>query len=306
VKKGVRIFSSENHGVDGNGNQFILDNHGTILSTVLDGVFFDCLWGLSQLVNESSGVIRGISGVLDEGGRTDYISNNGGHIIGTVTGILIGGNSQGIQLDNGGISPYYNYGGTIFGAQFGIQDYSNNHGSNILNNSNIKSNHIGIDICTNTGLVTKFNNDYHGVISGHDYAIRTHDVGSLSLNNYGTVNGNIYCDVPTGADIIHNHGKIHGTLELYSASDLFNGRGGTSGAIFCGAGNDRVIAGVAVALDGALGGLALVRPETSMSISRSAAKLIISRKRSASGVFSIKAFRFEVSSVIDGFLESGW
>jgi len=42
-----------------------------------------------------------------------------------------------------------------------------------------------------------------------------------------------------------------------------------------------------------------------MSISRSAAKLIISRKRSASGVFSIKAFRFKVSSVIDGFLESG-
>ncbi len=39
-----------------------------------------------------------------------------------------------------------------------------------------------------------------------------------------------------------------------------------------------------------------VRPATSISISRSAAKLIISRNRSASGVFSISVFRFIVSS----------
>ncbi|SJM33299.1 conserved hypothetical protein [Mesorhizobium delmotii] len=45
---------------------------------------------------------------------------------------------------------------------------------------------------------------------------------------------------------------------------------------------------------------------TSNSISRSAAKPIISRKRSESGVFSTSARRFIMSSVINGSFESGW
>jgi Ca2+-binding RTX toxin-like protein len=91
--------------------------------------------------------------------------------------------------------------------------------------------------------VTQITNTTIGVISGYEHAIRTHDAGNILLNNYGTINGNIYCNVPSGTDVIHNHGKIHGVVKLYGASDRFNGSGGTSGAIFTGAGNDRVIVG---------------------------------------------------------------
>ncbi|ANN60864.1 hypothetical protein A9174_31985 [Mesorhizobium loti NZP2037] len=49
-----------------------------------------------------------------------------------------------------------------------------------------------------------------------------------------------------------------------------------------------------------------VAAPTSSSISRSATKPIISRKRSESGVFSTSARRFIMSSVIDGSFESGW
>jgi Ca2+-binding RTX toxin-like protein len=44
-------------------------------------------------------------------------------------------------------------------------------------------------------------------------------------------------------DVITNHGKINGKVYLHSGNDIFNGKGGTSLAIFCGSGDDHVTAG---------------------------------------------------------------
>ena len=168
---------------------------------------------------------------MDDEGTGDIIKNYG-HITGAFTGVLLGGLSDGGDL--------LNY-GSIRGGSFGVQELSNNTGGTIVNYGNISSAQTGVEVWTNTDLTTSIVNKASRVISGHTHAIFVNTQGGISLTNYGTINGNIDCNSDSG-DAIHNHGKIHGIVELYNRSDFFDGRGGTSGAIFC-AGNDHVIAG---------------------------------------------------------------
>jgi Ca2+-binding RTX toxin-like protein len=81
------------------------------------------------------------------------------------------------------------------------------------------------------------------VISGKHAAIETHDNGAIHLINNGTIDGNIDCTVLGEKDVIINHGKINGSVKLYSSDDVFKGKGGTSGNIFCGSSNDQVTVG---------------------------------------------------------------
>jgi hypothetical protein len=239
LNAGVRMVSTQKDAVDSNGNQLFLFNYGTIFSSARYGISFDNPSVNSELFNFASGVIKSSDVAIYDSGWGDEISNTG-QIRGSVTGILLGGNSQSYSILNGDPSTNHST-GIIYGGEFGIQDYSNIRGASIYNLARISSHGIGVDIWTNAGLVTHIVN--YGVISGHVDAIRAHNIGNVLLDNYGTIRGDILCDVPTGTDVIHNHGKINGVVKLYGVSDIFNGSGGTTGAIYCGAGNDRVIGG---------------------------------------------------------------
>jgi Ca2+-binding RTX toxin-like protein len=135
--------------------------------------------------------------------------------------------------------------GLIFGHLTGVDEVSAFEGGSIANLGIIRSDQIGIKINTEDGFVTSTTNAARGVIAGGTNAIEvdSFDLGAINLNNRGTIVGNIHLAVPTADDVIVNHGKIKGVVELFSRNDQFNGKGGTSGDIFAGSGNDLIIAG---------------------------------------------------------------
>jgi hypothetical protein len=230
IEAGVHVRSTLEYGVDNNGYSADLFNFGRISAGAFEGVYF-YLSSNAFIFNEHSGVITGSFVGLDEAGTGDVVKNKG-HISSPNIGVLLGAISKGSEL--------LNY-GSIKGGHYGVLTDTNNGGDQIVNYGKISSAHNGVDLATNVGLTTSIVNKTSGVISGHDHAIFVDTDGHLLLMNYGTINGNIKC-AAEGDDVIHNHGKIHGAVELYSPGDYFNGSGGTSGAIFCGSG-DHVIAG---------------------------------------------------------------
>jgi Ca2+-binding RTX toxin-like protein len=103
---------------------------------------------------------------------------------------------------------------------------------------------IGIQVGSNKGVVTHINNAVGGVIRGGMASIYSvYSSGGVSLVNHGTLDGAFVGEPSHGADQIANPGKIHGQVHLGGGDDLFNGKGGTSGAVFGEAGNDRIIGG---------------------------------------------------------------
>ncbi len=206
-------------------------NFGEVFSLSGNAVCFDTGADNGTIYNEAGGkIIGGYAGVYANG--TGDVAANFGTISGTNFGILFDANSSGGKIINSG---------SIYGQDAGV--FTNSFNGSVYNSGTIHSDIAGIAIAAADGSTTKITNTVHGVISGGQYSIVT-NFGAMLLNNYGTINGEVLCNADAGNnDVIHNFGKIHGIVGLFGGNDVFDGKGGTSGAIFCGEGNDRVIAG---------------------------------------------------------------
>jgi Ca2+-binding RTX toxin-like protein len=167
---------------------------------------------------------------------------NFGSITGTSTiadeaGVIIGIESAFVILDNRG---------TLFSFGPGVLDESTSGTSFITNSGIIEAFTYGVDVNTAIGVPTTIVNS--GTIKGGNYSINVTagNVGEVILTNTGHLIGAVSLESSAAgdADTIVNSGSISGAIRLGAGNDLFNGTGGTSGAIFGEAGNDRLIGGL--------------------------------------------------------------
>jgi Ca2+-binding RTX toxin-like protein len=215
-------------GVDFGGDFDVLSNQasGSVNGTV-DGAL---LHGNGSTINNNGHISGGQSGVEIEGDHDT--ANNFASIDGQVNGVELGTSSNHAKLINHG---------SIEGKVFGVLEISQNEGGTIVNAGTITSAAIGLLAWTKFGETTLITNEAKGIISGPQDAVRS--LGAISLDNHGVINGNVECFAGDASSAITNHGKIHGRVVLSAGNDVFNGKGGTSGDIFAGDGNDRIIAG---------------------------------------------------------------
>jgi hypothetical protein len=239
VLPGVVVGSGQQYGVASGLVVSNLLNEGVIYSDHAYGVALVSLSGVTngEITNAPDGIIFGPGGVYME---SDVVGNltfdNSGTVIGTA--------SQGIFFDSVSAVTVNNNGGSIAGAQDGIL-LASAAGGTINNHAMIDSAKVGIAIQEFfAGGTTVINNFKGGVIQGTIAAINeaSSTPGNFRLVNHGTVIGNVD-NGNNASDVIINPGKITGTIELGSGNCLFNGTGGTSGAIVANGGNARIIAG---------------------------------------------------------------
>jgi Ca2+-binding RTX toxin-like protein len=195
-----------------------------------DGVSFGTGSFDGVVYNESTGVITGGYAGVEVEDSGEHVDNFG-TISGGKYGVLFGTSYDAGQVYNRG-----NISGTICGI-----DVLSGDGS-LFNSGRIHSPDYGIYVDTPIGTTTTVTNAVTGVIAGALDAIDTAG-GAIRLINHGVIHGNVACGALGANDFIRNSGEVIGRVWLFGGNDTFNGTGGTSGEIFCGAGNDRVIAG---------------------------------------------------------------
>ncbi|MGH6735809.1 MAG: calcium-binding protein [Methyloceanibacter sp.] len=219
--------------VDSNFANSTLINNGTIFSSGFAGVAFDSTNAV--ITNNASGTISALIGInLESVGAT--VTNHGRIFGHEDTGVIFSTSSDQVVLTNTG---------EIFGHVQGILDFSPITGGTIVNSGLIHSDQWGVAIDTDTGLITVITNAAGGIIEGDTAAIFTESRGRLSLDNRGTIDGDINCNAGVGNvnDTVINRGKILGQVFLGDGDDIFNGATGTSGRVFGEDGNDTLIGG---------------------------------------------------------------
>jgi Ca2+-binding RTX toxin-like protein len=227
---------------DFSGSQLV--NNGTVFSSGFAGVDFE--GDNTAITNNATGTITGRQGIYLEGDGATV--TNHGQVSGHQTaGVVFGTSSDQIVLTNTG---------EIFGRQAGVLDFSPTTGGTIVNFGLIHSDEFGVEIDSDSGLITSITNAAGGTIKGAVTAIFTGSFGRLSLDNRGTIDGRIDCNasVDNVNDTVINRGKIMGQVFLGVGDDLFNGVTGTSGKVFGEDGNDTLIgSNTANSLDGGAG-----------------------------------------------------
>jgi Ca2+-binding RTX toxin-like protein len=225
-----RIESEQNDAVFSSKDHSTLYNNGVIVSYAANGFAGVRFMGdYGEIYNW--GQIAGSTGVDTWGAHEKII--NGGDISGN-NAVVFGPSSSYNYLQNGG---------SIYGVNYGIIDYSTD-GAFIKNYDSIMSSGTAIDIETGVGGFTLIENEAGAKIVGNDYAIHTLS-GALSLFNTGLVQGDIVCDASNADDDIDNAGgTIDGNVLLGSGDDTFTSIGGTvTGNIKGGAGDDWLTGG---------------------------------------------------------------
>ena len=228
IAPGVVLGSTGNFfGVYSGLNNSTIVNFGQILSTNFEGIFFTGDNG--TILNELGSAITSLDyGIYIAAGNQDKIDNLGS-IVGVNSGVWLGGSAYARLSNHGSIS----------GEFEGVLVSSTHPANSISNFGAIRSDQIGVEV---NSFSTSITNGATGIIKGDFYAIETLNGGSLSLNNHGTIIGNIDCSIAGAHDVIINHGSIQGDVFLGS-NDTFKGGGGRSGEIAAFAGNDRIIVG---------------------------------------------------------------
>jgi Ca2+-binding RTX toxin-like protein len=236
INAGVTVGSTMSNGLfcGSLASNDVLSNSGLITSSfdVSAALEFDGANG--KLTNQSGATISGeYTGVNDNGSATSL--QNSGAIFGiTEAGVVVGVDASDFQLSNRGL---------IDGRLSGVELTSQSSGGAIENSGTIESADIAINVGTHAGLTTTITNLHTGIIEGSTAILMVPNLGGLNLVNRGTINGTIFCDDSGASNTIVNSGHINGAVELFGAADFFDGRGGFSGTIELGVGNDRVIAG---------------------------------------------------------------
>jgi Ca2+-binding RTX toxin-like protein len=262
----VTVGSGTGFGVSSQQDNSVLINYGNIFSFDNVGVEFSGP-GKSSIANETGATIRGTSGVIDEGGGDQVITNRG-----TITGTQTIPSAPGITVtDHFGVG--VEFGGDADrdilnnnGRIFGLVDLASTITGGTINNNGLITGGISI-FHVDDGQTTFINNSKSGIIATDiilgdtPWAIR---VGSqFSLTNFGKILGSVLGPELEiyDHDVVHNYGLIKGDLQFDGAiynkgiitgkiqfldngiNDTFIGTGGHSGAIFCGNGYNRIIGG---------------------------------------------------------------
>jgi Ca2+-binding RTX toxin-like protein len=229
INPNILVSSQQSDGVYDNLAGSTLSNFGRVFGEITSGVFVDQSANNATVINQASGLIIGYEDAIDLEAIGDKVTNFG-EIIG---GIFLDAFSDKSTIVNSG---------SLYGHENGIDDLALSGSLTVVNSGKIYSDHVGISIESFSASAT-ITNTTKGLISSGGQAAIIHGLGgTMLLNNNGTIDGDINCAVPGGHDVINNHGKINGTVRLLG-DDVFKGKGGTSGEILCGAGNDHVAAG---------------------------------------------------------------
>jgi hypothetical protein len=229
INPGILVASTGTFGVRSIKTGSNLDNFGDVYSTTTDAVVFNGTSG--SIENELGATISGSTdGIYTDG--DGLIVKNTGSVIGlSADGILLFVNSRSVQILNQGL---------VAGGSNGIDFHSDADGGT-LTNTGIVWGYAGDGVHVNTdpGLVTDITNGKGGSIVGAIAAVQV-DAGNLDLVNRGSLDGAVDCANASSTDTIINNGAIHGSVVLDGAVDSFNGKKGTSGAIYTGGGSDTV------------------------------------------------------------------
>ena len=228
------VASAESFGVTSDVDDSDLFNQGSIVSAS-DGLPAVALSGDNGSLTNAEGarIIGALVGVNLDG--TDPTLANHGAILG------LAGN--GVELDFGANGASLVNDGTISGRDNALINSSDFSGNTIENSGLISSDNVGINANTDPGMATIIINSAGGIVHGGVDAISA-DGGHVSLNNAGLIAGAI--DLRQAAaenDIIVNHGRIAGEVSLGDGNDIFLGRGGSSGFVDGGTGDDRLVGG---------------------------------------------------------------
>lgn len=222
----------------------------TIITNFAGG--FTSAVALEDLSNTSLtnfGIIDGEgTGIAVRDGANVLISNQGGTILSTGTGInarttnseIINGPESVIRgvvgISSSGIAATISNSGEIEGSFEGAGIFLGGLSDLVLNTGRIFGG-IGIEVSAeDTDIINR------GTIEGTSGAIVFDP-----FSNNGTVRnlGEIIGDVQgsDGNEQIYNSGEIRGAVELEGGNDLYDGRGGVSGPVFGGSGDDTLIGG---------------------------------------------------------------
>jgi Ca2+-binding RTX toxin-like protein len=241
ISAGVLVESESRNAVFGSDDNARLINNGNILSgsAAQSAVFFN---GGNPFVSNAAGA-RIV-------GAGDAIGTNSGSATVDNAGILEGLGGVGVVFI--GADGQLTNSGSIYGRVHGVQ-WEGRDGT-IGNSGLITANDVGVFINTALDATTTITNTVTGTITGLGNAF-TAVAGRVSFINAGQVIGAVLMVQEVAEnDVIVNQGRISGTVFLGGGNDLFRGVGGTSGAIFGGSGDDRLIGGaVADRLHGGAG-----------------------------------------------------
>ncbi|MGH6734577.1 MAG: hypothetical protein ACRECX_00645 [Methyloceanibacter sp.] len=232
IGAGVSVISTVSNGISSNQTGSTLINNGNIFGDI-NGVGFV---GGNAVITNNAGrtIVGGQDGVLVLGDGTTVTNH----------GTIIGHRDDGIRFFSDNF--VLNNDGVIYGQDNGVRA---DLGGGVMNNSGlIHSDHFGVFVNTNPGVTTTITNFAGGTIKGSDAAIFTSASfgGRISLDNRGTISGDIDLNAATGNvdDVIVNKGKITGDVFLGLGIDTFNGAGGSTAVkVFGEAGNDTLIGG---------------------------------------------------------------
>ena len=233
ITTGVLVSGNKNDGVDGGDDQQTLINQGSILT---DAFGVAMTGGHAAIVNsDDARIIAVLAGVFADG-VTVAIDNRGTIASLTRDGIDFGSDSTHVSLENSG-SISGRYSGVLFSSGAGGGD-----GGSLNNTGLIRADHDGIVVFTATSMTTTIVNAATATIRGGQVAIEV-EKGGISLDNHGTVVGNVDASSASDRDVVSNHGSITGAVFLGGGNDVFVGSGGMSGAVLGGDGDDQLTGG---------------------------------------------------------------
>lgn len=198
----------------------------------------------------TNGVVTNTADRVIKGSYAGVHFGNGGGFLNNM-GRIIGGSQGGVFLD---VAATINNSGTISGT-VGIKNQTPVLASKITNSGTISGVTDGLLLEPANNLAVTIDNLASGLIrvtSGTD-AIDSNS-GRVSLNNKGTITGDIFFDATVGNvnDSIINSGKINGFVSMGAGADVFHGGagstpvrvfGGDDGDVLTGSKSDDLLSG---------------------------------------------------------------
>ncbi len=234
-----------------NGDTWTIPSGITIASTNNAGIFSD--FSNNELTNR---------GTISSGNNIAVVFRNGDHgvvsngvdawIVGLQTGVWFGGTlgTTSDTLNNDGSVVGLRFYGVLF--VFGGGGVFNNRGDaygdeagvhasssapvTIHNDGSIRSARSGVYASQSANVVVTIDNGAEGTIKAPT-AIRSDGLGSVDIDNLGTIIGSILLTTPQ-ADRVHNEGTITGEIRLGPGGDTFVFAGGRQGTVLGESGAD--------------------------------------------------------------------
>ena len=184
----------------------------------------------TRIENNAGASITGYEGGISVNGDGVEIHNRGSVTGAEEFGVLFGGGSRNVVLDNSG---------NVYGAAQGILVLNSFDGGTINNSGVVRSGDIGIRLSLSTGVTTAIANAENGIIRGNAKAIEV-NFGAIDFENLGTVVGLTHCAFQSGNDRIENGGTM-GEIRLGSGDDVFVFAGGKQGLVTGGSDEDQFV-----------------------------------------------------------------